>query len=242
MQRFFIEDEKVFEDKIVSFGENFIHLTKSLRAKIGERVIFCDKNGTDYVCTVSEITRKNMVLNIINVIKNTAEPTKKITLYQCVTKGEQMDNIVRRSVEMGITEIVPVMSRRCVVRLEGSYIGKRISRWQKIALSAAAQSGRGIVPNIAYPLTFAEAIDDMTKQDTYFMCYEDEHNHKISELEISGNNIAFLIGPEGGFSEEEVSFTQSKNINVYSLGPRILRAENAATFTLPIILLKGNEL
>ncbi len=244
MQRFFISDaEKVEGDCLwVEKGDNFFHMTRSLRVRIGEQLIFCDGLGTDHLCEVKEITAERALLTILQTRPSLGEPACTLRLFQCLAKGDKMEQIIKRCVEMGISEIIPVQSENCVVKLKAGDRSK-LERWQKIALSAAEQCGRGKIPTVSPVLSLPQALEQMKACDVNFICYENEEGHSIADLATeNAKTIAFLVGPEGGLSPNEKEKWEALNIPALSLGRRILRTENAAAFVLPILQYKLKEI
>ena len=236
MSRFFLTPEDSIEtNKIVLRGENHHHLSRVLRARVGEAVEVCDGKGTDYFCRCASFEKECAHLSIEQVAQSAAENGPKVTLYQCIAKGEKMEQIITRTVEMGVYRIVPVLSRFCVARSEQAE--KKLERWRKIALSAAKQSGRGLVPEIAPIMDIKDAIEEMAKTPKAFVCFEKEEKQTLAEFEM-GQEVSFLIGSEGGLSDEECAMWEQKGIGAVTLGSRILRTENAAAYVLPVLFYK----
>ena len=236
MSRFFLTPEDSIEtNKIVLRGENHHHLSRVLRARVGEAVEVCDGKGTDYFCRCASFEKECARLSIEQVAQSAAENGPKVTLYQCIAKGEKMEQIITRTVEMGVYRIVPVLSRFCVARPEQAE--KKLERWRKIALSAAKQSGRGLVPEIAPIMDIKDAIEEMATAPKAFVCFEKEEKQTLAELEM-GQEVSFLIGSEGGLSDEECAMWEQKGIGAVTLGSRILRTENAAAYVLPVLFYK----
>lgn len=236
MSRFFLTSEdSLGNGEIVLRGENFHHLARVLRARVGDRVEVCDGRGTDYFCVAEAFDKESATLHIEREAESTAESGPFITLYQCVPKGDKMEQIITRCTEMGVSRFVPVQSRYCVAKVEGD---KKIARWQKVALAAAKQSGRGLVPEVCPAVDIKVAIEEMAAAELAFVCYEKESRRTAAELTVA-ENIAFLIGSEGGLSEEEKALWEQKNIPAITLGERILRTENAAACVVPVLFYKS---
>lgn len=236
MSRFFITDADILSGEHITLkGENFHHLSRVLRARVGEKVEVCDGKGTDYFCTAERFDKESALLKINRTALNTAENGPFITLYQCVAKGDKMEQIITRCIEMGVSRIVPVMSEHCVARVRGDEKGER---WRKVALSAAKQSGRGIVPEVTAVMDIKDAVREMAKSKLAFVCYEKETEHTLASLPTA-DEIAFLIGSEGGLSENEAKLWQTAGLGAVSLGERILRTENAAAYVLPVLFYKS---
>ncbi len=236
MSRFFLTNEdSIGENQIVLRGENFHHLARVLRARVGDEVEVCDGKGTDYFCLAESFDKESATLSVTKSAPASAEDGPFITLYQCIAKGDKMEQIITRCTEMGVSRFVPVLSRFCVARPEGD---KKIARWQKVALAAAKQSGRGLVPEISPIIDIKEAIEQMAEQPFAFVCYEKETRGTLAQLP-SAKEISFLIGSEGGFADEECALWESKKIPSVTLGKRILRTENAAAYVLPVLFYKS---
>lgn len=236
MQRFFFDDETVEGGAFTVVGEKHNHIVKVLRMAVGEKAVFCDGNMTDYLCELTSCDKSSAEFRVLSKEQNTTEPTVRITIFQCLTKGEKMDDMVKRCVQFGAYEIVPVLSRRCVARPDKKGAAKKVERLNKIARSSAMQSMRGIIPRVADTVDFGTALDMMKSYDSSYICYEDEHGLVINKSALKGSRIAILVGPEGGIDESEVAEASARGIGCMSLGRRILRTEDAAAFAIPIIL------
>ncbi len=239
MNRFFLSNgDTVGEREITLTGENYIHLTRALRARIGEECIVCDGKRTDYFCRVAAVDKETVTLSIEKAAPSAGESDIGITLYQCLPKGDKMESVISRAVETGVRRIVPVVSRNCVARPERA--DKKVERWNRIARSAAEQCGRGILPVVADITDFSGALAMLAAHETAFICFENETERKLSGLTLT-KDVGFLIGPEGGLAPEEAALWEKAGIPAVSLGRRILRTENAAAFVLPVLHYKNGE-
>lgn len=237
MPRFFKTD---FDTNPVLTGEDAAHIIKSLRMHNGEELTVCDTEGYDYKCVISDTSGGEVKLTIEEKLPNRTEPSVFVTLYQCLTKGDKFDLIVRQAVECGASRIVPVASCNCVSRPDERSLEKKVGRWQKIASEAAGQSGRGILPTVCGCIPFAEAVKSAAKDDAAFFCYE-RGTQKMGDISGDIKTVSLIIGPEGGFTEEEADAMRNAGVKVTSLGPRILRAETAPVAAITAIMLKtGN--
>ena len=226
MPKFFTDRENIGE-KIVLTGEDARHIGRVLRMAPGDEVTVCDKEGTDYYCKIDKITKEDVTLSVIKSEACPAELELKITLYQCIPKAGKMDSIIQKATELGAFEIVPVLSERCVAK------GEKAERWQKIAYEAAKQCKRGVIPKVRNTLTFSEAIEELKEKELAFMPYEEAKDGKITD---SGEkNAGFIIGPEGGFSPDEVKKASDAGIKICTLGKRILRTETAGSTVLSVL-------
>ena len=238
MPRFFLDD--INGGTATICGSDATHISKSLRMKIGEDITICDTKGSDYFCKIESIG-ENIACKIISSEKTKAEPSVKVTLYQAIPKLDKLELIIQKSVELGVHEIVPVLTNRCISRPDKQTMDKKLERYSKICLEAAKQSGRGIIPVVSKMITLKEAFDRMECDDLAIICYEGEGGN-LSEMELEKKrSISILIGGEGGFDKEEVALAQAQNVQVISLGNRILRCETAPLAALAIIMnLTGN--
>lgn len=241
MQKLFITDELI-TDKIILTHDQSRHIAKSLRMKTGDMLMVCDGAGTDYGCMIDEITKDSVVLSVCYKQASKSEPSVQVSLYQGVPKGDKMEDIIQKCTELGISRITPVLTKRSVSRPNEKQAEKKRARYQKIALEAAQQSGRGIVPEIGSMTGFKEAVKNCTA-DVKIVFYEGggKSIKSIVEQNKNASSFAIFIGPEGGFEKEEVDeILNYGGINA-TLGARILRTQTAPVAGLTaIMLLTGN--
>ncbi len=238
MQKLFVD--YAFEDKIILDEEQSRHIAKSLRMKKGDMVTVCDGAGTDYGCIIDEITKDSVTLSVCYKQASSSEPSIKVSLYQGVPKGDKMEDIIQKCVELGIYEITPVLTKRSISRPDEKQAKKKQIRYSKIALEAAQQSGRGIVPEIKEMTSFKNAVESC-EADLIILFYEGGGKALKSLINDDIKTVAVFIGPEGGFEKEEVdAVTRKGGINA-TLGKRILRTQTAPVAALSaIMLLTGN--
>lgn len=236
MPRFFTDE--IVNENFVMTGENARHAIKSLRMRKGESLVICDGNGTDYYGIVDIINSDNLTVKITNTEKNIAESNLKIHLYQCMPKSDKMDYIIQKSTELGVYDITPVLSSRCIAGFNGKE-EKKLARFNKISLEAAKQSGRGIIPKVNDPLKFETALKNAT--GTKIFLYE-KGGISLHNIDLSDKEITILIGPEGGFSEDEAQSAQESGFVTASLGNRILRTETASLSTISILQFRAEIL
>ena len=234
MARFFTD--KVVNDTLILEGTDASHISKSLRMKIGDEVTVCDKNEIDHRCTIVKMENNCVFLKVIKSTHCINEPNINVTLYQAVPKSDKMDLIVQKCVELGICKIVPVETERCVSRPDAKAMNKKINRWQKIAEEAAKQSKRGKIPVIEPLLNLDKAAKISQKSDCSLVFYELNGEKIGSIIKNQPKTISIFIGPEGGFSKQEISMLSSYNIKSATLGRRILRTETAPIAALSIIM------
>lgn len=233
MPHFFVDEEIVTEEYFLS-GEDGRHIGKSLRMKEGESLTLCSPSGTVHNGVIKSIADTDVVVKIISSSQCEAEPDTKVTLYQALPKGDKMELIIQKAVEIGVTEIVPVISSRCVSRPDKKSLQKKIPRWQKIAKQASMQSGRGIVPKVSECISFKEAVTSAKGDKIIF--YELGGEGVKSLLAQKPKQVSIFIGSEGGFSSEEVSLVEENGGKRATLGKRILRAETAPLVALTLIM------
>ncbi len=231
MEHFFLPE--IPGDRIRVEGDTYRHLTRSRRLAVGDQVIFSDGKGTDYRAQMVECSRDTAIFEVLESFPSETECGLKISLYQCLPKQDKMEDVLHRCTPLGVTRFVPVLSSRAI---GGAPNENKRKRWEKILLSAATQSGRSILPELAPCYSFAQAIEEMKNADLAFICYENATEPLPAKLPKEGH-IAFLIGPEGGLAPEEAD-----QLPCVSLGKRILRTEDAAAFLLPILLDRSGNL
>ncbi len=245
--RFFVDLTDASPGETIKItGEDARHISLSLRARVKETYTLCGKDGLEYLSEIENIDSQSVTFVIIDKKTGTSEPSVKVTLYQALVKGDKFDEIVQKAVELGASEIVPVISARCVSKPDGKTLEKKTARWQKIAKEAAMQSGRAIIPTVGDALSYKEALEKIKKCDCGFVCYESEPHiplKKILEETKKGAvTCGFLIGPEGGLSDEERKTAQGMGIPLASLGERILRTETAPLCVLSAIMFYSGNL
>lgn len=245
MAKFFVEPKQVLETEIQIVGSDVNHIKNVLRLPVGKNITISDRQGHEYECIIKAINVDAIIAQIVNIKNSDTEPTVKTVLFQSLIKGERMDFVLQKSVEIGVTQIVPLMTSRCVVKLESEKkLQAKIERWQKIAESAAKQSRRGIVPEIMMPMTMQEAVQYAQQQlEVSCIPYELESAHFIKDFlrPLRCHSIGVFIGPEGGFTEEEVALATKTDIQAVTLGRRILRSETAGIVTLANIMYEMGE-
>lgn len=223
-------------------GEAGRHGAKVLRLRPGESVTLCDGRGTDYPSTVRENTGDGLLLDAGGPVPSLGEPGTKITVCQCLPKGDKLETVVQKAVELGAYEIWPVESRYCVAKWDNKSLEKKLSRLRKIALEAAMQSGRGIVPRVLEPAGLKSALETAQSAGDILFFYEKADEGLHSCLKGTGNRLFLFIGPEGGFSKEEAAMAEGLGARIASLGPRILRTETAPIAALSAIFYEKGDM
>lgn len=233
--------EKVSGATVKITGENANHIVGALRMKVGEKLTLCD-DGKNYECELTEIGKGYANAKVLDCNMNYSEPDVKITLYQCMPKGDKLETVIQKSVELGVEKIVPVLSSRCVSRPDSKKAAKKNERYNKIARSACEQSGRGKLVEVGEQIDFSIAAAEIKNYDLGILFYEGggEPVTKIIDKE-KHKNICIFIGPEGGFSDIEAELLQQNGAVKATLGKRILRTETAPLCAIvSIMLITGN--
>ena len=240
MHHFFVEPSQVHEDEIEILGGDVNHIRNVLRMKAGEELVINDGYGNEYGCRLHRFTDAAVCAKILEKRRVASELPSRITLYQCLPKGDKMELIIQKAVELGVFEVFPMATKRAVVRLEGKREAARIARWQSIAEAAAAQSRRHIIPQVHPVISLKEAVALAARADCGLIPYElAEGMGRTRELLGGihpGQSVAVMIGPEGGFEEEEIALAQAAGIWPITMGRRILRTETAGLTMLAWIM------
>lgn len=239
MPRFFTN--QIQGDQVRITGEDAVHIGRSLRMKPGEELTVSDYGGTDHRCVITRITPEQVELTILESMPNESEPTLRVTLYQALPKGDKLETIIQKSVELGVSRIVPVLTSRCISRPDAKSMAKKLERYQKIALSAAKQCGRGILPQVSPLLGFEQAAKELSGHQVPIFCYEQGGASLKTLVPPDCRDVGLLIGSEGGFSPSEAQTLEELGVRRAGLGKRILRCETAPIAALAaVMLLTGN--
>lgn len=241
MPRFFVKTEQIEGKKIQIVGEDVKHIRNVLRKQIGENIEICNlENGKAYDCKITKIEEKHIDAEILKELKE-EKNNILVDIYQGIPKSDKMELIIQKSVELGTNAIIPVAMKRCVAKIESKDENKKIDRWQKIAESAAKQSGRTIIPEIRRVNTIKDIAQLIEKYDSVIVAYENEKQNTIKRELLKLKNreqvkIAVVIGPEGGLEESDVKLLKEAGANIVTLGNRILRTETVALNILSVIM------
>lgn len=238
MPRFFTDD--ITQDIGVIRGADAVHIGRSLRMRLGDEIILC-KNGVEYISNIRSISDSEVICDITSSRKTLAEPDIEVVLYQAVPKLDKLEFIVQKATELGVSSIVPVLTKRCVSRPDAKSFEKKRERLSKIALEAAKQSGRGLIPEVSPIIDIGEAVERLCTHDVSLICYE-KGGRSLSEAGLGGcKSVGVFIGSEGGFEESEAQLCIDRGITPIGLGSRILRCETAPIAAISIIMhLTGN--
>lgn len=238
MYQFFVQTSQIHmaEKRVFIEGSDYNHMKNVLRIRPGEE--FNVSNGSDgkeYRCAVISYEADSAICEIRFIKEDQVELPSKVYLFQGLPKADKMELIIQKAVELGAYSVIPVETKRCVVKLDDKKAGSKIARWQSIAEAAAKQSKRGIIPKIEMPMAFRNAIDLATEMDMALIPYElaegMEKTRQLIDSVKPGQSIAIFIGPEGGFEDSEIEYACSKGVEPVTLGRRILRTETAG-FTI----------
>lgn len=240
MHHFFTDPQNICEQKILITGNDVNHMKNVLRIKLGEPVKISDGNGMEYECLVESYEAETAILRIEKTFESNSELSSKIYLFQGLPKSDKMELIIQKAAELGVYKVIPVATKRAVVKLEPKKAAKKVDRWNAISESAAKQSGRSIIPRVEPVMNFSEALLYAKEMDLILIPYElakgmQETKDLISSLE-SNKKIGVFIGPEGGFEEEEVRKAKEIGAHPITLGRRILRTETAGLTILSILM------
>ena len=245
MHHFFVSPDQIFEEekRIQITGQDVNHIRQVLRMKTGEEIgIRTGEDTKEYRCMISRIEQDLVEVQILWAQEQDTELPSGICLFQCLPKSDKMEWIIQKAVELGVKQIIPVSSRRSIVKLEGSKEEKRIRRWNAVAESAAKQSCRSFVPQVLSVMTFPEAVSYAKELDILLIPYElakdmDQTRNILKKIQ-SGMSIGIFIGPEGGFDPEEVRLAKEAGANEITLGRRILRTETAGIALISALMLQ----
>ena len=240
MPWFFTENEIDGRSTIID-GETAKHISKSLRMKPGEELTLVTPGGIQHQCRISA-AGESVAVEVLDSKPCDNEPGIELTLYQALPKGDKMELIIQKSVELGVRRVVPVISARCVSRPDKKALEKKRVRWQKIAFEAAQQSRRGIVPEIGEAVSFSEAVRQSEENDVSIIFYELGGERVADILTGSPKKIGIFIGSEGGFEKTEVDRVLEVSGRAATLGKRILRAETAPLAAISIIMYEAGEI
>lgn len=229
--------EIIHDENILLEGSGAHHLITVLRKKIGEEIILFDGDNAEYHTVINQIDKKRLWLTLKCKKNINRESPLSIHLIQAISKGDRMDWVVQKAVELGVARITPVITQHGAVKLDAERMAKKVEHWQNIAVSACEQCGRNYVPKIEAIVTFSDLFQEkMLESSEKWILHPEQGKIPLSPpLKKGGNAITLLIGPEGGFSSEEVQKACSAGYQAMSLGPRILRTETAAITAIAIL-------
>lgn len=248
MARFFVDPQNIREDRVVITGEDVRHITRVLRLTKGDRLTVTTGLSADYRVEITATSKDEVIGRVVEVTSIDREPELKVIMVQGLPKGDKMDLIVQKSTELGVAAIIPVETRRAVVRLEGAKAGQRVERWQRIALEAAKQCRRGRIPEVHPVASWYSALEAVPGGALAVVPWEGEGELSLKRVlhgtGASGKprEVWIFIGPEGGLDPEEIEAARERGIIPVTLGPRILRTETAGLAVLSMILYQWGDL
>jgi len=237
MPRFYVSHPRIENGMLKIEGSEVRHIRRVLRLKVGDEIVIFDGSGKEYECTIFEEGPSSVVIRIQNISSSERESPLDITLAQSLLKGEKMDYLIQKATELGVKEIIPFFSSRSIPLLERSNRLERSHRWERIAVEASKQCGRGIIPKIELLQEYSEILSTPSQDSLHLILWEKE-GKKLKEILKASNEkkkIFFIVGPEGGFSQEEVEHAKRMGFIPITLGERILRSETASLCLLSIL-------
>lgn len=242
MIRFFVSAQQMQPNFITLSGQNAAH-ANVLRLKNGEQVLICDGEGKECICTVSDISKDQVCLVVQSRHNSTTEACVDVQVYIAFPKADKLEHVIQKATELGASRIVAFPSARCVSRPDEKSLKKKLERWQKIAASAAEQSGRGRIPEVSLLNSFQLAVEQAVQADKAILFYENEKAMTLSmALESSQfHTISILTGPEGGLDDNEVNIAKKSGMDICTLGRRILRCETAPLCAISAIMYHCGE-
>ena len=242
MTRFFISPEELQSKQILLTGENANH-AKVLRLKAGEEVLVCDGCGNECVCVVVQIGTKDVELEVRQRMESQSEAAVRVSVYVAFPKADKLEHVIQKATELGAYEIIAFPSSRCVSRPDEKSLGKKVERWQKIAASAAEQSGRGRIPRVLTLPSYAAALERAAQAEKAILFYENEQSTtlRMALEEGEAKTFSLLTGPEGGLDMKEVEQAEKAGLRICTLGKRILRCETAPLCALSAVMYAVGE-
>ena len=241
MYHFFVSEEQINGENAYIEGSDVNHIANVLRMKPGEELLISVKGDWDYLCKIVDIETDRVNLKVLESMEQRELPVN-ITLLQGIPKSDKLEMIIQKAVELGVSEIIPVKTKRVVVKIDEKKVDTKVNRWNAIAESAAKQSKRSIVPKVYEPMSIDNALEIVKDFGVKLIPYENadgiDKTRKILDSMDKTKNIAVFIGPEGGFEESEVEIIKNSGFEVITLGKRILRTETAGLALLSNIMIR----
>ena len=241
MYHFFVSEEQINGENAYIEGSDVNHIANVLRMKPGEELLISVKGDWDYLCKIVDIETDRVNLKVLESMEQRELPVN-ITLLQGIPKSDKLEMIIQKAVELGVSEIIPVKTKRVVVKIDEKKVDTKVNRWNAIAESAAKQSKRSIIPKVHEPMSIDNALEIVKDFGVKLIPYENEDGidktRKILDNMDKTKNIAVFIGPEGGFEESEVDSIKNSGFEVITLGKRILRTETAGLALLSNIMIR----
>ena len=240
MYHFFVTPEQVKEENIWIEGSDVNHIKNVLRMKVGEELQISDGNNKKYLCEIASMSADSVCVSIKEELVSDTELPSKLYLFQGLPKSDKMELIVQKAVELGVYEIIPVATKRAVVKLDDKKAAKKVERWNSISEGGAKQSGRDVIPEVKQVMSYKEAMQYAKELDVVLIPYElaegMDETRQVIEAIRPGQSVGIFIGPEGGFETAEVEYALEQGAKAITLGKRILRTETAGLTTLSILM------
>ena len=241
MYHFFVSEEQINGENAYIEGNDVNHIVNVLRMKPGEELLISVKGDWDYLCKIDDIETERVNLKVLESMEQRELPVN-ITLLQGIPKSDKLEMIIQKAVELGVSEIIPVKTKRVVVKIDEKKADTKVNRWNAIAESAAKQSKRSIIPKVSEPMSIDNALEIVKDFGVKLIPYENadgiDKTRKILDSMDKTKDIAVFIGPEGGFEEAEVERIKNSGFEVITLGKRILRTETAGLALLSNIMIR----
>ena len=237
----FFADTDITTEYYTVTGEDAAHIAKSLRMKPGEALTLCTPDGRRHDCEITGVNPDGVTVRVLGSTVCEQEPTVRISLYVALMKGDKLDDVIQKAVELGVCEITPFLSARCISRPDDKSLAKKQQRWQKIADGAASQSRRGILPRVNPCIDIRDVPRAITVCECALVCYECGGEPLRAIIPPNAKSVAIITGAEGGFEEAEIETLRASGVAVATLGKRILRAQTAPIAALcAAMLITGN--
>lgn len=245
MFRYFASEEDIVDNKISIGGSDANHLKNILRAEIGDKLTVVTSKS-EYIAEISQIGETGLLCNILEIVENNNEAVTNITICQGLPKQAKMETVIQQNVELGVKRFIPLITRRCVVKLnEASRINKKLDRWRKISHESSKQSRRNIVPEVTEILDLRKLVSLAENEKALILVpYEKDDKTSIKKAlnDNVNDNIFIVIGPEGGFDIEEIDYLIENGAKIVSLGKRILRTQTAGIVAATCVLHERNDM
>ena len=242
MVRFFVDPAEMEKDHITLVGDNAAH-AKVLRIKVGEQVTVCDGKGNECICIVRAASQNGTELSVEERKVSATEAKVRASVYVAFPKTDKLEHVIQKATELGACEVIAFPSARCVSKPDEKSLKKKLERWQKIAFSAAEQSGRGCVPDVLVMPDYRSALERAKQADLAILLYENEHatTLKMALESVEYQSVSLISGPEGGLEPSEVERASGLGIKICTLGSRILRCETAPLCALSAVMYQSGE-
>ena len=241
MQRYFIKSDQLIDHQVIITGDDVHHIRDVMRANMGDHLILCTYDKRSYLVEIVDLNKMEVKVKVVETKEENVELPVSVTIAQGITKGDKFDWVVQKATECGASGFIPVAMKRSVARIDAKKVDKKVERWQKIALEAARQSHRQVVPNVCMPVDMKGLVVQAAEYDVCLFAYEAQGadaQHGLADV-ISkfepGMRVLVLIGPEGGIDESEVDMLVKVGFRAVGLGPRILRTETAPIYVMSAV-------